>query len=105
MLERSVGIVVNHYWKKKQLPDGGEREWREVRVIDPDKFPASRRDMAEPTPAPALGPDPLMPPLALAVFMACVAGGAALANCTVLAALLKRSRNGKSIKDKLLPNK
>lgn len=53
--------------------------------------------MAGPVPAPALVPEPLVPPLALGIFIACAAGGAALANCAVLAALLKRSRNGKPI--------
>ncbi|XP_050362198.1 uncharacterized protein LOC126781310 [Nymphalis io] len=38
--------------------------------------------------------EPLFPPLVLAIYIACVAGAGALANCAVLAALLKRSRNG-----------
>ncbi|CAG4979307.1 unnamed protein product [Parnassius apollo] len=37
---------------------------------------------------------PLVPPLALAVCIACVAGAGALANCALLAGLFKRSRNG-----------
>ncbi|XP_063839316.1 uncharacterized protein LOC135088403 [Ostrinia nubilalis] len=37
---------------------------------------------------------PLVPPLAVAIYVACVAGAGALANCSVLAALLKSSRNG-----------
>ncbi|CAH2102708.1 unnamed protein product [Euphydryas editha] len=42
----------------------------------------------------APAPEPLFPPLALAIYIACVAGAGALANCALLAALLKRSRNG-----------
>uniref|UniRef100_A0A2A4K705 G-protein coupled receptors family 1 profile domain-containing protein n=1 Tax=Heliothis virescens TaxID=7102 RepID=A0A2A4K705_HELVI len=38
--------------------------------------------------------EPLLPPLALAAYVACVAGAAALANCSVLAALIKTSRSG-----------
>ncbi|PZC73577.1 hypothetical protein B5X24_HaOG209406 [Helicoverpa armigera] len=38
--------------------------------------------------------EPLLPPLALAAYVACVAGAAALANCSVLAALFKTSRTG-----------
>ncbi|KAM3967582.1 uncharacterized protein ACR2FA_011064 [Aphomia sociella] len=38
--------------------------------------------------------EPLVPPLILAVYIACVAGAGALANCSVLAALLKSARNG-----------
>lgn len=39
---------------------------------------------------------PLAPPLAVAVYLACIAGAGALANCSVLASLLKASRNGKT---------
>ncbi|XP_026731683.1 uncharacterized protein LOC113496609 isoform X2 [Trichoplusia ni] len=38
--------------------------------------------------------EPLLPPLALAALVACVAGAAALANCSILAALFKTSRSG-----------
>ncbi|XP_022821720.1 uncharacterized protein LOC111353098 [Spodoptera litura] len=38
--------------------------------------------------------EPLLPPLALAAYVACVAGAAALANCSVIAALFKTSRSG-----------
>ncbi|XP_034834314.2 bombesin receptor subtype-3-like [Maniola hyperantus] len=44
--------------------------------------------------APAHGP--LFPPLVVAIYIACVAGAGVLANCALLAALLKRSRNGLS---------
>ncbi|XP_023945760.2 uncharacterized protein LOC112051385 [Bicyclus anynana] len=37
---------------------------------------------------------PLLPPLVLAIFIACIAGAGALLNCALIAALLKRSRNG-----------
>ncbi|XP_059048025.1 uncharacterized protein LOC131843409 [Achroia grisella] len=40
--------------------------------------------------------EPLVPPLVLAVYIACVAGAGALANCSVLAALFKSARNGLS---------
>lgn len=39
--------------------------------------------------------EPLVPPLALAAYVACVAGAAALANCSVIAALFKTTRSGK----------
>ncbi|XP_068626907.1 uncharacterized protein [Battus philenor] len=46
-------------------------------------------------PAPVYGAVwPLLPPFVLAVCIACVAGAGALANCALLAALLKSSRNG-----------
>ncbi|KAF9816106.1 hypothetical protein SFRURICE_003657 [Spodoptera frugiperda] len=38
--------------------------------------------------------EPLVPPLALAAYVACVAGAAALANCSVIAALFKTTRSG-----------
>ncbi|CAH2238944.1 jg19268 [Pararge aegeria aegeria] len=41
-----------------------------------------------------LVPGPLFPPLVLAIFIVCIAGAGALVNCALLAALLKRSRNG-----------
>ncbi|CAB3239835.1 unnamed protein product [Arctia plantaginis] len=42
----------------------------------------------------AHSPEPLLPPLVTAAYVACVAGAAALANCSVLAALFKTSRSG-----------
>ncbi|XP_075971118.1 uncharacterized protein LOC142973348 [Anticarsia gemmatalis] len=42
----------------------------------------------------AHSPEPLLPPLVVAAYVACVAGAAALANCSVLAALFKTSRSG-----------
>lgn len=50
---------------------------------------------AMPEPELALAPEPLFSPLLLAAYIACVAGAGALANCALLAALLRRSRNGK----------
>ncbi|KAG6452388.1 hypothetical protein O3G_MSEX007617 [Manduca sexta] len=38
--------------------------------------------------------EPLVPPLALAAYIACVAGAGAIANCSVIAALLKSSKHG-----------
>ncbi|CAG4965289.1 unnamed protein product [Colias eurytheme] len=47
--------------------------------------------MSEPaTPAAA----PLFPPLVLAIFIACVAGAASLANCALIAAIIRRAKNG-----------
>ncbi|CAG9581269.1 unnamed protein product [Danaus chrysippus] len=42
----------------------------------------------------APAPEPLFPPLILAIYIACVSGAGALANCALLAALFKRTRNG-----------
>lgn len=52
--------------------------------------------MSELAPAHWQGAGPLLPPLALAVCVACIAGAALLADCALLAALLKRSTNGKT---------
>ncbi|XP_053618532.1 uncharacterized protein LOC128679980 [Plodia interpunctella] len=45
-------------------------------------------------PAPASNLEPLVPMLALAVYVACVGGTGALVNCTLLATLFKSARNG-----------
>lgn len=37
---------------------------------------------------------PLFPPLAVAIYIGCVAGAGALANCALLAALIKSSKDG-----------
>ncbi|RVE49346.1 hypothetical protein evm_005961 [Chilo suppressalis] len=51
---------------------------------------------AMPQPALENAPDPLLPPLAVAIWIACVAGTGILTNFSVIAALLKSSKNGLS---------